>query len=417
MKRFFLMFLWFLPLTTGQDEYWKNTQRLHEELIIKRSYSPTVCPHQSSNHTIKVYTTHAVRAIYVDELTQILTFNFWMYMHWRDQRLRWDPKDFGNIYVTEFGSREIWKPDLLVYNSAEPTNVDHYGDVPVTVYSSGVTVWYPPATIKTECPMDLTYWPFDTQTCDIYMGSWTRHGFQIDFITSNPNKTTEDHLRAMIKTSHHWTVNKLSIKKIVTRYKGLPEPYISIKTSVTVTRTSPTFAATVLIPGVAVALLTLVQFILPVDYPPRVTVGLASTFIAVLMLIDLCATLPPLGESSPLIVRYYGFSLIMSLVSVILSGGLARLSKEPPEVLSVPPPVFIKTVLTGPLASVLCLRFIADKVGRSGSAKDNEEEIIGERKSFQHEWLLVAAAVDRIAAIIYIVVFVLALFAFTSKLH
>lgn len=51
----------------------------------------------------------------------------------------------------------------------------------------------------------------------------------------------------------------------------------------------------------AVGLLTLVQFVLPVDYPPRVTVGVTSALLSLLMLINMSATLPPLGGACPLI--------------------------------------------------------------------------------------------------------------------
>ncbi|KAA0201551.1 hypothetical protein HAZT_HAZT005446 [Hyalella azteca] len=346
------------------------------------------------------------------------------FQYWSDKRLKWDMKDYGNIFQTELAAEDVWKPDLLVYNSADPTNIAHFGNVPVTVYSSGTVVWMPPATVKTECPMDLTYWPFDTQTCEIYMGSWTRHGFQISYETSNPNMTTEQHLRAMLQTNHHWEVKNIKLEKQV--YDAASLPYYVVRTAITMQRNSPAFTATVILPGIAVAVLTLIQFVLPVDYPPRVTVGLAATLACILMLIELATTLPPLGASSPLIgiLRYYGFALMVSVLSIILSGLLARLSKEPPEVLSIPVPGFIKGLITGPLATVLGLRFMADKddfrpqVGRSGmSEKDNEEEIIGERKSFLHEWLLLATIVDRLSALTYLVVFICALLALTSKLH
>jgi len=86
-----------------------------------------------------------------------------------------------SLYTTYF---------CLFYRSADVLNVEHYGSVPVLAYNSGQVIWVPPMVTRTECPMDLTYYPFDKQMCSIYMGSWTTHGFQIDFIPFQPNATT-----------------------------------------------------------------------------------------------------------------------------------------------------------------------------------------------------------------------------------
>ena len=91
-----------------------------------------------------------------------------------------------SIPIFPFALLKIFYPP----NSADPTNIHHYGSVAVTLYSSGWVVWVPPMVTKTECPMDVTYFPYDTQTCMIYMGSWTTHGFQVDFLVWNPNATT-----------------------------------------------------------------------------------------------------------------------------------------------------------------------------------------------------------------------------------
>ena len=33
-----------------------------------------------------------------------------------DQRLHWDPQDFGGIKMTHIPSDELWRPDILLYN-------------------------------------------------------------------------------------------------------------------------------------------------------------------------------------------------------------------------------------------------------------------------------------------------------------
>lgn len=58
-------------------------------------------------------------------------------------------------------------------------------------------------------------------------------------------------------------------------------------------------------------------------------------------------------------------------------------------------------------------------MGRSGGiGAGNEEDVLStSEKGYQHEWFLVAAAVDRLVMLTYLVIFVIGLMVFTSKLH
>lgn len=40
------------------------------------------------------------------------------------------------------------------------------------IESSGMVTWTVPLMIKSSCPVDVTYFPYDQQTCEIHFGSW-----------------------------------------------------------------------------------------------------------------------------------------------------------------------------------------------------------------------------------------------------
>ncbi|GFR58637.1 neuronal acetylcholine receptor subunit alpha-10 [Elysia marginata] len=48
------------------------------------------------------------------------------------------------------------------------------------VYSNGTVFWAPPARFRSSCKIDITYFPFDDQSCELKFGSWTYDGFQVD---------------------------------------------------------------------------------------------------------------------------------------------------------------------------------------------------------------------------------------------
>lgn len=43
----------------------------------------------------------------------------------------------------------------------------------------GNVFWPPPTKFRSTCPVDVTYFPFDDQTCVMKLGSWTYDGFQV----------------------------------------------------------------------------------------------------------------------------------------------------------------------------------------------------------------------------------------------
>jgi len=43
----------------------------------------------------------------------------------------------------------------------------------VVIYDSGWVNWIPPAIYKSSCLIDVQYFPYDEQICELKFGSWT----------------------------------------------------------------------------------------------------------------------------------------------------------------------------------------------------------------------------------------------------
>jgi len=50
------------------------------------------------------------------------------------------------------------------------------------IESNGVVLWLFPALIKTYCTLNVRYFPFDTQKCEIVFISWTHSMDQVDVV-------------------------------------------------------------------------------------------------------------------------------------------------------------------------------------------------------------------------------------------
>uniref|UniRef100_A0A1I8FGY5 Neur_chan_LBD domain-containing protein n=1 Tax=Macrostomum lignano TaxID=282301 RepID=A0A1I8FGY5_9PLAT len=98
---------------------------------------------------------------------------------WVDYHFKWDPAEYGQVTKINIDPKRVWKPDILLYNSADekfdatyPTNVviDH----------TGLMTYVPPGMFRSTCKIDITWFPFDTQVCKLKFGSWTYDGGTVD---------------------------------------------------------------------------------------------------------------------------------------------------------------------------------------------------------------------------------------------
>ena len=72
----------------------------------------------------------------------------------------------------------MWKPDILLYNSANE-NFDATFPTNIVVRNTGQCEQIPPGIFKSTCRIDITWFPFDDQLCDLKFGSWTYSGWKV----------------------------------------------------------------------------------------------------------------------------------------------------------------------------------------------------------------------------------------------
>ena len=58
-------------------------------------------------------------------------------------------------------------------------------DFYISVDSSGNVMWLSPLVITTMCRLNVRFFPYDSQICNITIGSWMYHGFEVDIWNQN----------------------------------------------------------------------------------------------------------------------------------------------------------------------------------------------------------------------------------------
>jgi len=115
----------------------------------------------------------------------------WLKYVWQDPRLAWNEEEFGGATVLRIEPGMVWKPDITLYNTADPVNMINCWESNVLIFSNGEILWVPPCKMVSRCHLTLRKEPYGEQVCGLKFGSWTFDGFVLDLDFYKGNKTMD----------------------------------------------------------------------------------------------------------------------------------------------------------------------------------------------------------------------------------
>ncbi|CAH8637393.1 unnamed protein product [Schistosoma haematobium] len=126
----------------------------------------------------------------VDEKNQVLSTIIWLDLKWSDYHFHWNASDYENIRQINLPPERIWKPDILLYNSASE-KFDQIFPTKVIVRNTGNIQWVPPGLFHSICDIEVNWFPFDSQNCIMKLGTWTYQGNTVDLKLQCDNETED----------------------------------------------------------------------------------------------------------------------------------------------------------------------------------------------------------------------------------
>ncbi|GAB5572228.1 neuronal acetylcholine receptor subunit alpha-7 isoform X1 [Prionailurus iriomotensis] len=224
-----------------------------------------------------------------DEKNQVLTTNIWLQMSWTDHYLQWNMSEYPGVKTVRFPDGLIWKPDILLYNSADE-RFDATFHTNVLVNSSGHCQYLPPGIFKSSCYIDVRWFPFDVQQCKLKFGSWSYGGWSLDL------QMQEADISGYIPNGE-WDLVGIPGKRSEKFYECCKEPYPDVTFTVTIRRRTLYYGLNLLIPCVLISALALLVFLLPADSGEKIS----------------------LGDNMPLIAQYFASTMIIVGLSVVVT--------------------------------------------------------------------------------------------------
>lgn len=218
-----------------------------------------------------------------DALQEKITVTGLVNMYWHDELFTWDPYEYGGTMYLTLPVTKIWVPELLHANPADKVEklVDDW--YKVTIYYDGSVELYSASIFTATCNIDVSYYPFDRQFCEIIFLVW---GYSAEEVVLTAER--EDILQTFYKSSGEWTLVRTVVKS---EYR---EPLDSIVVSfrMVLDRKSHFVMVNAILPMIFVSFLNVLVFLMPNESGERI-----SYCITVLLAIAVFLTL--VGDNLP----------------------------------------------------------------------------------------------------------------------
>uniref|UniRef100_A0A158P935 Neur_chan_LBD domain-containing protein n=1 Tax=Angiostrongylus cantonensis TaxID=6313 RepID=A0A158P935_ANGCA len=325
----------------------RDANRLFEDLLA--DYNKLVRPVDNNSDTLVVrFKLKLSQLLDVHEKNQIMTTNVWLQHSWTDYKLRWNPDDYGGVDVLYVPSDTIWLPDIVLYNNAD-------GNYQVTIMTkaklsyNGTVEWAPPAIYKSMCQIDVEFFPFDRQQCEMKFGSWTYGGLEVDLIHKDEHlqEETVELVEGVDGTieesvwivnegidlsdyypSVEWDILKVPGKRHSKRYPCCESPFIDITYEIHLRRKTLFYTVNLIFPsvadvesicGVAFSFLTALVFYLPSDGGEKISLCISILISLTVFFLLLVEIIPSTSLVIPLIGKYLLFTMVLVTLSVVVT--------------------------------------------------------------------------------------------------
>nr|CAD7458212.1 unnamed protein product [Timema tahoe] len=202
---------------------------------------------------------------------------------------------------------------------------------------------------QSSCTIDVTYFPFDQQTCIMKFGSWTFNGDQVSLALYN-NKNFVD-------LSDYWksgTWDIIEVPAYLNIYEGNHPTETDITFYIIIRRKTLFYTVNLILPTVLISFLCVLVFYLPAEAGEKVTLGISILLSLVVFLLLVSKILPPTSLVLPLIAKYLLFTFIMNTVSILVTVIIINWNFRGPRTHRMPP--WIRVVFLYYLPMFLLMR-------------------------------------------------------------
>jgi hypothetical protein len=277
--------------------------------------NPDIAPFESDTTKISLMITLNVMGITeINEKQQTMSGSYWVGLAWTDYRLRWDPNLYNNITAVNVKADKIWSPkSICMYNEIGSDKCFNADEDPVTVYSRGYCLYMKYLQSVSQCVVDVTRYPFDSQVCVLSFGNINFDSEYLQF-----NEEYSYFLLQYLQPNEVWDIQNTTFR--VDKYydsanintQNNMNFYIQLK------RKSFYVVISTLLPVLILSVLNLCCFVVPIDSGEKMGFCMAIFLTFAVFLTMITDSMPKSSDKVPYFTIYLITQLVISGLIVVL---------------------------------------------------------------------------------------------------
>lgn len=218
----------------------------------------------------------------------------------------------------------------------------------VIIDYDGINAWYSPASFRSTCPIDVTHFPFDKQTCTMKFGSWTFEVVDLDIHADvSPLHSTQ-----YVKSAE-WDLLAASKKRNVQRYACCDYPFSDVTIEFVFKRKPLFYIFNLIVPCMIIMSMVLLGFFLPPESGERITLSI-TVLLAMAVFLQLAAeNLPRNSENVPVMGIFYITVMIEVASSLVATCYILHIHHRNSGTALVPVPGWVKVYMLNKLGKCL----------------------------------------------------------------
>ncbi|KAF2362177.1 Neurotransmitter-gated ion-channel ligand-binding domain [Trinorchestia longiramus] len=306
------------PFGGNADKRYKSDQhKLFEDLF--RHYVKDIRPVLSHGDIIDI--TFEIALFNVLELNAKrgeMTTNVEVILRWIDPMLTWDPALYNDTTILRVPHYNIWEPDIILYNSAAR-------DYSSSIISTNAIIWHTgrvtvllQAIFVSTCRINIEWYPFDQQVCDLLFGSRTADLLQVSI---SPGASDI----SRYEPNHEFVLENFYSDMDEIMDPCCDHPFALVTYHVQLQRRVKFPLFFFIMPGILINICAVLVFSLPAESGEKVGLGINAMLAMMVFLMAMINNLPP-AESIPLAGMYYGVCLAVITANIGLSVYVMNLS-------------------------------------------------------------------------------------------
>ncbi|CAH1274531.1 CHRNA9 [Branchiostoma lanceolatum] len=266
---------WETPVPQCKRDYIWHLQ--HDLILSSHIYNKEVSP--TENLEVRAY---VVDIINLDEKEEQIVTSFKAEYVWIDERLSWDPSDYGDLHHFHIRDDLVWKPTLTLQGNADARYSGVFPSSEVDVDETGEVTWTVESLARTMCDLDPFLFPQDNMTCEV---CWkAKREYRI--VCANSTSHEDENLLTCQNDKEDVEDGEWSGKATLSAINNTACLTMTLKRD-------PTYhLSTTISPCLILIVLMIITFIIPIDKGDRIGFGVTVLLAMVVSLVVITGFLP-----------------------------------------------------------------------------------------------------------------------------